>query len=169
MHFLHPIDEQSQDRETAKKLPIWDEVTPVSRSSFPPFDRVTPIELPEFKTSRERFAYRLSKFKADGLRWPRTRHWFYWSLHNLVAHPTLGLIPNRAAIEFHELTSDWLNKRYEEIGTDRVVAELPKIPSRSWWLLHNIVAHAAIGLLPCRPTFALHDWSAKKMGVPQWV
>ena len=29
-------------------------------------------------------------------------------------------------------------------------------------LFHNCIAHPLVGILPCRATDALHDWSAKK-------
>jgi hypothetical protein len=32
-----------------------------------------------------------------------------------------------------------------------------------WWWFHNIVAHGAIAVVPCKGTFWLHDWSSKKL------
>lgn len=158
----------------------WDEITPVSPSSMTPIElrgerlrnqheRVTPIELPSFNTAYERYRFRITRFKADGLKWPRSRHAVYWLIHNCVAHPTLALIPNHAAVEFHELTSAWLNKSAVEITAVATTRSVPRIPSRFWWIAHNFVAHALIGVLPCKPTLRLHDWSARKMQTPDWV
>lgn len=33
-----------------------------------------------------------------------------------------------------------------------------------WWMMHNCVAHPLIGVLPFKPLFAFHDWTAKKIG-----
>jgi hypothetical protein len=41
--------------------------------------------------------------------------------------------------------------------------------SRRKWVFHNVAAHLAIGLVPCRATFAWHDRSADDMNEPHWV
>lgn len=33
-----------------------------------------------------------------------------------------------------------------------------------WWVLHNCVAHPLIGVLPFKPLFQFHDWTARKIG-----
>lgn len=33
----------------------------------------------------------------------------------------------------------------------------------AWWIIHNCIAHLAIGLLPHRLTFQFHDWTSKKL------
>ena len=32
-----------------------------------------------------------------------------------------------------------------------------------WWVIHNVVAHPLIGVLPLRPAFKFHDWTSYKM------
>jgi hypothetical protein len=32
-----------------------------------------------------------------------------------------------------------------------------------WWVIHNVVAHPLIGLLPFRPLFRFHDWTSERM------
>ncbi len=32
-----------------------------------------------------------------------------------------------------------------------------------WWLVHNLVAHILIGILPIKPFFDFHDWTSIKM------
>ena len=36
---------------------------------------------------------------------PRARHYFWWLLHNLVAHPVIGVAPVKSAFDFHDWTS----------------------------------------------------------------
>jgi hypothetical protein len=40
---------------------------------------------------------------------------------------------------------------------------VPVVKHRLLWLLHNNVAHFAMGLYPCAVTFAFHDWTSRKM------
>ncbi len=85
----------------------------------------------------------------------------------------LAVLPSRAAVELHELTSQWLNGK-GAVGSGDIkhrvlTTELPKIDSRAAWILHNLVAHVAIGLVPTEATFRFHDWSAEYMAVPGWV
>jgi hypothetical protein len=32
-----------------------------------------------------------------------------------------------------------------------------------WWLVHNLIAHILIGILPIEPFFEFHDWTSIKM------
>lgn len=32
-----------------------------------------------------------------------------------------------------------------------------------WWVLHNCIIHMLIGLIPCKKTMDLHDWSSQKL------
>lgn len=41
---------------------------------------------------------------------------------------------------------------------------LPFLRHYGWWLLHNIVAHVCLGLLPFGPFFRFHDWTSTKLG-----
>jgi hypothetical protein len=43
---------------------------------------------------------------------------------------------------------------------------LPKLQHHVWWLLHNCLAHPAIGFIPCRWTFKLHDWTSHRLNHP---
>jgi len=40
----------------------------------------------------------------------------------------------------------------------------PAAPLAFWWFMHNCVAHPLIGVLPFKPLFDFHDWTAKKIG-----
>jgi hypothetical protein len=126
----------------------------------------------------KRYSERLGLFVDDGDPLPRTRHHVLWLLHNCVAHPLLALGATQPAVEFHELTSQWLNAklpsgvdaRTQQRTVHRVLpVKMPTVEKSFAWVLHNVVAHTAIGLVPCKATFAFHDWSAKKMNVPGWV
>lgn len=104
---------------------------------------------------------------------PWLKHQALWWLHNLVAHPILAFSPTRKAVEIHELTSRWLNLddvpyRGKVLKTDGL-PNLPEIPNRRAWILHNLVAHVGIGLFPCKLTFEYHDKTAEEMQVPGWV
>ncbi|MBL4845274.1 MAG: hypothetical protein JKY65_07100 [Planctomycetes bacterium] len=39
----------------------------------------------------------------------------------------------------------------------------PRLKHSAWWIAHNCVAHIAIGLVPCRSTFWLHDWTSRRL------
>jgi len=124
--------------------------------------------------AHQRYKYRTVLYQTDGRKRPRLRHHFYWLLHNCVAHPILGVFINRHAVEFHELTSKWLNKvRPVSYGrgthTLDIGYSMPKVKKKGAWFLHNCVVHPLIGLLPFAPFFFLHDWSAKVMNVKGWV
>ncbi len=41
--------------------------------------------------------------------------------------------------------------------------KLPKVQHYLWWLLHNLVAHPAIGMVPVKAAFDFHDWSSRKL------
>jgi hypothetical protein len=130
--------------------------------------------------SARRYVARRDLFNHDGDPLPRARHHILWILHNCVAHPLLAFGATQPAVEFHELTSQWLNAKPPAQGavrpnrplptTTRVLqTRIPEVTKPFAWVLHNVVAHTAIGLAPCKATFAFHDWSAKKMNVPGWV
>ena len=133
--------------------------------------------------AQARYSARLRRFVEDGRPLPKLRHHALWMLHNCVAHPLLaaaGKAVSPLAVEFHELTSLWLDHQRlgrqgisegpNGPGRSRVLSfRLPEVRESGPWMLHNIAAHVAIGLLPCKATFDLHDWSARVMGVPGWV
>lgn len=115
--------------------------------------------------SESRYYNRIRSFQRDGKPYPQLRHHALWLLHNCVAHPVLAIWPTRGAVEFHQLTSNWLNHRPEAIG----LPQLPEVRKRRAWVVHNLVAHLLIGLIPCRHTFQWHDQTAREMEVPGWV
>jgi hypothetical protein len=114
--------------------------------------------------SRYRYGKRQRRWEEDVRVLPRLRHHGWWLLHNVVAHPVLGVLPVPAAVRFHDWTSRHLN-RYPHLRP----STRPEIPHRGRWVLHNVVGHILIGLFPCRATFDWHDRSAEEMDVPDWV
>jgi len=56
-----------------------------------------------------RFYHRLGRFKARKKNFPRTRHAFWWLMHNCAAHIAIGLVPIKASFELHDWTSKKLN------------------------------------------------------------
>lgn len=40
---------------------------------------------------------------------------------------------------------------------------MPRAQHHFWWLLHNLVAHTAIGLVPIKATFDFHDWTSRRL------
>lgn len=125
--------------------------------------------------AQARFEARKRLFETDGLPMPVFRHHALWLLHNCLAHPFLALgdQPSEKACEFHELTSQWLNHTETSPWHKRtlrdLVYDIPKVGNRRAWVLHNTLAHIAIGLAPCKTTFDFHDRTAEKMGVPGWI
>lgn len=118
-------------------------------------------------TSEERYKERLFYFLKDKKALPRLRHYLLWLLHNCIAHPILALCVSSYTIEFHELTSQWLNHTGVRINFLRIMA--PKISNKFSWFMHNFIAHIAIGLFPFKPIFKFHDKTAKWMNVSGWV
>ena len=131
---------------------------------------MNPLDLPE--GSQERFNLRRRYFQHDNRPYPELRHAALWLLHNCVAHPILAVAPGPPAAEFHELTSLWLAHDTWKVGDRHLhVRVMPNVPpeKRRAWVLHNLVAHVAIGLVPCKATFDFHDKTATAMNVEGWV
>jgi len=61
-------------------------------------------------TSEERFTVRETKWKSSELSMPRSRHAFWWVIHNSVAHPLLGIFRCKWTHTFHDWTSKKLNR-----------------------------------------------------------
>ena len=59
--------------------------------------------------SEGRYAKRIEKFKARGVRFPRLQHYGWWMFHNIVAHGLLAIYPCRFTFRFHDWTSVKLN------------------------------------------------------------
>jgi hypothetical protein len=129
--------------------------------------------------AQERYVERIRRFRKDGRSWPRLRHHALWLLHNCVAHPLLAVRGRHVpllAVELHELTSQWLNHEdatFFKVSSPWIHRSLeptvPKVERTGMWTVHNVLAHMAIGLLPCKRTFSWHDRSARAMNVPGWV
>jgi hypothetical protein len=53
------------------------------------------------------------------------------------------------------------NPLIDETGSqDRFLTHRPPM---GWWLVHNLIAHPLIGLLPFTSTFKFHDWTSRKL------
>jgi hypothetical protein len=122
-------------------------------------------------TAAARYAQRVDRWCGD-MRGParlarRLRFHAWWLLHNLVAHALLAVTPTRRVVAFH----DWTSRKLwpDDDAPEYPASPLPQIDRRLLWILHNLGAHAAIGLLPCALTFRWHDDTAGRMDVPDWV
>lgn len=60
---------------------------------------------PDGKAKRLR-ELKLLKFR---LVWAQTQHYFWWFVHNCIAHPMIGVIPIKTTFRFHDYTSDKIN------------------------------------------------------------
>ena len=40
---------------------------------------------------------------------PLVQHYFWWLIHNLVAHPMIGVFPIKKSFQFHDWSSHKLN------------------------------------------------------------
>lgn len=36
-----------------------------------------------------------------------------------------------------------------------------------WWFVHNCIAHPLIGLFPIKKTFEFHDYTSRRINVPE--
>lgn len=57
--------------------------------------------------SEGRFHDRIKTY--DAKRIPRVSHHFWWFVHNVVAHPMIGVLPIKASFDFHDYTSKKIN------------------------------------------------------------
>ena len=48
-------------------------------------------------------------------------------------------------------------------ASGKVGRTLPLAQHYAWWLIHNLVAHPAIGVLPIKASFDFHDWTSRKL------
>lgn len=140
----------------------------VRNGKVQPIRKSTARETRTSRNSSERYQHRIPKHDTP------FKHKLFWLLHNCVAHPLLGLLPNHKSVGFHDLTSEWLNRPqmddYDNWDpTPRSRTPYVEEKNRALWLLHNLVVHPAIGLFPCEFTFELHDLTADAMEVDGWV
>lgn len=42
--------------------------------------------------------------------------------------------------------------------------KVPRAQLAWWWFVHNCIAHPLIGVLPFKPFFDFHNWTAKCIG-----
>lgn len=127
-------------------------------------------------TSEDRFWERIYNFQSA--KKSLFEHNFWWMIHNILAHPLLGLFPCKATVRFHDYTSDKLNlievrktwKRYRIEEIKNANSSIPKVINNKWaWIQHNCVSHVKIGFWPNEKTFKEHDQTAEKMNVDGWV
>ena len=57
--------------------------------------------------AEERFEKRVQSFKDNDR--PLIKHHLWWFIHNCVAHPLIGVLPNKATFDFHDWTSKKIN------------------------------------------------------------
>ena len=118
----------------------------------------------ELRGAEARHRKRAAKWRARTRILPGLPHHAWWLLHNVVAHPAIGVWPTRATVWIHDWTSQRLNRRRTFVRSP-----LPALASRTAWLAHNVLAHVAIGLVPARRTFDWHDQTARAMREPDWI
>lgn len=59
-------------------------------------------------TSQERFHQRVEKYRAKDA--PLFLHHWWWFVHNVVAHPLIGVAPSKPTFQFHDFTSRKINQ-----------------------------------------------------------
>lgn len=57
--------------------------------------------------AEDRFHKRTDLFKQENK--PLYKHHVWWLIHNCVAHPLIGIIPNKWTFDFHDWTSTKIN------------------------------------------------------------
>ena len=68
--------------------------------------------------------------------------------------------------EYHQhIEGSSYERFYHRLGRFKTNKSFPRTRHAFWWLLHNCVAHIAIGLVPVKASFALHDWTSKKLNL----
>lgn len=55
----------------------------------------------------KRFEARVAVFQQEEK--PVYKHHFWWFVHNCVAHPMIGILPNKTTFDFHDWTSKKIN------------------------------------------------------------
>lgn len=92
------------DEEEEKVVPREREVLPVKKES-----QNTDEEYPSSDETgaEQRFEARVEGFKQDEK--PIYKHHFWWFVHNCIAHPMIGVLPNKKTFDFHDWTSKKIN------------------------------------------------------------
>lgn len=84
--FLHGLDEE--DQETI-------------------FKKLEDYQSSDETGAEQRFESRVAVFKKEDK--PVYKHHFWWFVHNCIAHPLIGILPNKATFDFHDWTSKKIN------------------------------------------------------------
>lgn len=98
------------DDEDDKVVPRVDPSLEERRKQIPPEELINAF--PDYPNSdeagaQERFQSRVSIFKNEDK--PVYKHHFWWFVHNCVAHPLIGIMPNKSTFDFHDWTSKKIN------------------------------------------------------------
>jgi hypothetical protein len=72
-------------------------------------------------TSYDRFYNRINDWKFLTKIFPRLRHYFWWIIHNCIAHMLIGFFPIKKLFEFHDYTSDKINGYH--LSFDKAIEE----------------------------------------------
>lgn len=119
----------------------------------------------KFSSSYFRFKDRLKNY-GDNNR-SIFNHYKWWFIHNVIAHPLLIFIFNKSltkqVVKLHDYTSDKLS-----LGNS-INSTYPEPQNKLWWIIHNLIIHPLIGIVPCKITFSWHDISARKMKTYGWM
>src|SRR4051812_2055104 len=112
-------------RDDEDELPTEDSFPSLAELPYVP-PAVPYIPGPALKQSEWRYGRRIPRHDSPA------QHHVYWLLHNLVAHPLLGVLPTQRVVDFHELTSWWLNWPGSAHNAGQVgKGEAPQIPKGS--------------------------------------
>lgn len=117
----------------------------------------------------------VSDFKGKKKLVQTLKHYGWWIVHNFIAHPLLAFLYKlEISVKIHDWTSQKLNKINGTMHTSIQSTFLHNCPLPNpqniwWWIIHNLIIHPLIGIIPCKITFNLHDLSAKNMKTPGWV
>jgi len=123
----------------------------------------------ERKTSEGRYNQRRRKWITDLAGKEKLikllNHYMWWIVHNFIAHPFLAFAyKSKKAVWLHDWSSKKLNLSNVEFSS-----EIPVPKNIKWWVIHNLIIHPMIALIPCKLTFNWHDISAKNMQTTGWV
>jgi hypothetical protein len=60
---------------------------------------------------------------------------------------------------YRERLADWTG------GHEGLSWLAARLRHHGWWLVHNLVAHPLLALVPLRPGVALHDWTSRRLNL----
>jgi hypothetical protein len=79
------------------------------------------------------------------------------SLAAVRSDPQRGATEPGAAGRYRQRIALWTDARTGLAGLTA------RLRHHGWWLLHNLVAHPLLAVLPARPAVALHDWTSRRL------